>query len=64
MQIVTRNSKFVTANVLNPVLSVKSSKLRSVGTNTIQELLTCLSLQKESQKKNITNLPSEDKSTK
>jgi len=62
--VVTRNSKFVTAKVLNPVLSVNNSKFRSVQTNTIQELLTNPSLQKESLKKKMTNLPSEDKSTK
>jgi len=62
--VVTRNSTFVTAKVLNPLLSVNSSKFRSVGTNTIQELLTCPSLQKESNKKNMSILRFDDKSTK
>jgi len=62
--VVTRNSTFVTAKVLNPLLSVNSSKFRSVGTNTIQELLTCPFLQKEAHKKKMTNLPFEDNSSK
>jgi len=62
--VVTRNRKFVTAKVLNPLLATSSSKCRSVGINTNQELLTCPSLQKEALKKKTTNLPSEDESTK
>jgi len=58
--VVTRNTKFVTAKVLNPLLSANSSKFRSVGTNTIQELLTCPSPQKEAHKKKMTNLSFED----
>jgi len=62
--IVTRNRKFVTAIVPNTLLGTCSSKCRSVGINTNQELLTCPSLQKEAQKKKMTNLTSEDESTK
>jgi len=62
--VVTRNSKFVTAKVLNPLHNVNSSKFRSVGINTIQELLTCPSLKKESNKKKMTVSPHEDKSAK
>jgi len=62
--VVTRNTKFVTAKVLNPLLSANSSKFRSVGTNTIQELLTCPSPQKEAHKKKMTNLSFEDWSSK
>jgi len=62
--IVTRNRKFGTAKVLNPLLGTGSSKFRSIGTNTIQELLACPSLQKEAQKAKTTNLTFEDKSTK
>jgi hypothetical protein len=61
--VVTRNCKFVTAKVPNPLLSTSSSKLRSVGINTTQELLTCPSLHKEALKKKTTNLPLDDKST-
>jgi len=60
--VVTRNSKFVTAKVLNPLPNVNSLKFRSVGTNTIQELLRCPSLQQESSKKKMTILPHDDKS--
>jgi len=62
--VVTRNSKFLTAKVLNPLPNVNSSKFISVGINTIQELLTCPSLQKESNKKKIRIVTSDDKSTK
>jgi len=62
--VVTRNSKFVTAKKPNPLPNGNNSKFRSVGTNTIQELLICPSLQKESNKKNMTMLPYDDKSTK
>jgi len=63
--IVTRNRKFVTAKVLDPLLGTCRSKFRSVGINTNQELLlTCPSLQKEAQKKKMINLTSEDESTK
>jgi len=62
--VVTRNSTFVTAKVLNPLLVANSAKFRTVGTNTIQELLTCSSLYKEANKKKMTNLPFEDKSSK
>jgi len=62
--VVTRNSKFVTAKVLNPLPNVNSSKFRRVGINTIQELLRCPSLQKESNKKNMSISPLDDKSTK
>jgi len=51
--VVRRNSKFVTEKVLIPLPNVNSSKFRSVGTNTIQELL-CPFLQKESNKKKMT----------
>jgi len=61
--IVTRNRKFVTAKVLDPLPAICSSKFRSVGINTNQELLTCPSLQKESRKKKMINLTSEDEST-
>jgi len=61
---VIRNRKTVNAKVLYPALGTCSSKLRSVGINTNQELLTCPSLQKEAQKKKMTNLTSEDESTK
>jgi len=62
--VVTRNSKFVTAKVLNPLPYVNSSKFRSVGINTIQELLTCPFLQMESNNKKTTTLPFDEKSTK
>jgi len=62
--VVTRNRKFVTTKVLNPLLGTSSSKFRSVGINTVQELLACPNLQKEAQKAKITNLTFEDKSTK
>jgi len=62
--IVTRNRTFMTTKILNPLLGSCSSKFRSVGINTNQELLTCPSLQKEPQKKKLTNLTSEDDSTK
>jgi len=62
--VVTRNRKFVTTKVLNPLLCTSSSKFKSVGTNTVQELLTCPSLQKEAQKKKLSSLPFEDKSMK
>jgi len=51
--VVRRNSKFKTAKVLIPLPNVNSSKFRSVGTNTIQELLSPF-LQKESNKKKMT----------
>jgi len=61
--VVTRNSKSVTVKVLNPLLIANSSKFRSVGTNTIQELLICPSLHREALKKKMTKLPDEDKSS-
>jgi len=62
--IVTRNLKFVTPKILNPLLGTCSSKFRSVGVNTNQELLTCPSLQKEAQKKKMTSSTSKDETTK
>jgi len=62
--IVTRNLKFVTTKILNPLLGTCSSKFRSVGVNTNQELLTCPSLQKEAQKKKMTSLTSKDETTR
>jgi len=62
--VLVRNRKVVNAKVLNPLLGTCSSKFRSVGINTNQELLTCHSLQKEAQKKKMRNLTSEDESTK
>jgi len=62
--IVTRNRIFLTTKILNPVLGSCSSKFRSVGINSNQELLTCPSLQKKAQKKKMTNLTSKDDSTK
>ena len=61
--VVTRNRKFVTAKVLNPLLCPSSSKFKSVGINTVQELLTRPSLQKEAQKKKLSR-PFEDRSMK
>jgi len=62
--VMTRNRKFVTAAVLIPPLGSCSSKFRSVGINTNQELLACPSLQKEARKKKMTDLTPEDESTK
>jgi len=61
--VVTRNRKFVTAKVLNPLLCPSSSKFKTVGINTVQELLTCPSLQKEAQMKKLSK-PFEDRSMK
>jgi len=60
----TRNHKFVTAKVLNPLLGTCSSMFRSVGINTTQELLASLSLKKKALKKEITNLTSDDETTR
>jgi len=62
--VVRRNRKFVTLKVLNPPLGTCSSKFRSVGINTNQELLTCPSLPNEAQKKKMIRLTSEDESVK
>jgi len=62
--IVTRNRTFMTTKILNPLLGSCSSKFRSVGINTNQELLACPSLQKEARKKKMTDLTPEDESTK
>jgi len=56
--------KFVTLKVLNPPLGTCSSKFRSVGINTNQDLLTCPSLQNEAQKEKMIRLTSEDESMK
>jgi len=60
----TRNCKFVTAKVLDPLLGTCRSIFRSVGINNNQELLTRPSLQKEARKKKMTKLTSEDDSSK
>ena len=62
--IVTRNHKFKTSKLLNHVPDTCSSKFRSIGINTNQELLTCPSLQKEAQKKKMTSSTSKDETTK
>jgi len=61
--VITRNRKIVTAKIQNPLLCPHSSKFKSVGINTVQELLTCPSLQKEAQKKKLSR-PFEDRSMK
>jgi len=62
--VLVRNRKVVNPKILNPLLGTCSSKFRSVGINTNQELLTCPSLQNEAQKEKMTSLTSEDKSMK
>jgi len=62
--IIDRNSTFVAANLLKSPLVNTSGKFRSVGSNTIQELLTSPPSQKQAQKKNIEEIPSADESKK
>jgi len=62
--IIDRNSKFVAAKLLKSPLMNTSGKFRSVGSNTIQELLAGPHSQKPAQKKMRKKILSADESKK